>query len=262
MADVSITLVVGIDANCFEQLKLSWRTWRLNRPEMWGWPMLLFFDRDQLSYNAVVDFGSEVMRHPNFQAVSWPLPGTPREAYSSQRDLMLSGHLFVPAQCATTEYAMKLDTDATARPHPRWLEQEWFAPDDRGRLPAWVCPRWFYTKGKQFLPILERWADGIPGIGSMPRLNIPQEPDQLRVGHARMCSWCSYFNCDFLRWAAETCWSSLSEFRLPVPSHDTVLFYLSERTKLHKKIASQKAVGWDNHPRMAVLVNAVNAILK
>ena len=252
-----ITLVIGTDRKYLPQLKLSWRTWKANRKEFWSWPMVLFYDRSQLSESEMLLFVNREMQHPMCTLVAWPPLTCEHTKYESQRDRMLAAHVHVPAMHVTTKYHWKLDTDAVAGPCENWLEPEWFDGD-----PVWVCPRWGYSKGRRLLATLEDWADTLPHFANRPRLNIPQEhPDQLRVGHARMCSWCSAYLTDFTRLVAQMCNQTVGPCRLPVPSQDSTAWYVAERLGLPTRIVNMKRKNWSNHPKFHNLKAAADAIL-
>jgi hypothetical protein len=256
-----ITLVLGIDAKTVEQLKVSWPTWLANRDSMWDWPWVVFYDRDQLTCEAVLDLVDAMGKGPEVTLVPWPPPGCD-PPYDSQRERMLSGHVFVPATWVRTAWYMKLDTDALARPHPKWIDPEWFKVSPSYR-PVYVAPRWGYTKGVGFLDRLEDWCDWVHGglEAPTPRLNIPHEPDQVRVGHARMCSWCSYYRTDFAKQVAKLCDSLLPKFTLPVPSQDTTMWYVAARYRLTHRIENMKKLGWSNHSRIDELRRTAAEIL-
>lgn len=245
-----ITLVLGIDAKTVEQLKASWPTWRRNRAEMWDWPWVVFYDQDQLDGAAVQDLLIDVIgKGPEITFVPWPYPGIGAAAYESQRERMLSGHVFVPADFVRTKWHMKLDTDALARPHKEWIDPTWFEGD-----PAYVAPRWHYSKGVGFLDRLDVWGDELQKFSvkpMLPRLEIPHDPLALRVGHQRMCSWCSYYLTEFTGMVAEACSGCVNGFqKLPVPSQDTTAWYVAARIGLPHRIENMKARGWSNHSRI------------
>lgn len=240
----NITLVLGIDAKTIEQLKISWPTWKLNRPEMFNWPWIIFYDHEQLQIDTVIELSEQMGKGLDTQYIAWPPPGAATQ-YESQRAKMLAGHVYAPALYCMTPWHMKLDTDALARPHERWIEPTWFSDP---RVPCFVAPRWHYTKGRGFLRRLDEWGDkAFPN--SLP-LNIQHDPEAVRVGHARMCSWCSYYRTAFSRFTAEACERTLGKNRLPVPSQDTVHWYVAARLALHHRIENMKARGWSNHPKI------------
>ncbi len=265
-----ITLVLGIDAKTIEQLRISWPTWKKHRaaasqPNMWDWPLILFFDRDQVNAS---DAYRLVRMDMDWQGpteiVAWPPPTVQNSLYESQRERMLTGHVYIPALLCQTLYHMKLDTDALARPHEKWIEPQWF---DKGGpygtwRPAYVAPKWNYTKGAGWLGRLEDWGDGALGaevpINPPLQVNAPlgcrswpnYSATAKRVGHSRMCSWCSYYSTDFTKTAAMILAKSCGEYKLPIPSQDTTMWYIAERCKLHKQIVGMKSRGWSNHPRV------------
>jgi hypothetical protein len=254
-----MTLVFGIDAKTIEQLKVSWPTWHRNRRSMWDWPWIVFYDNDQLTQDTVVELVDGTMaKTGEVTVVPWPFPSCP--AYDSQREKMLSGHVFVPADWCRTKWHMKLDTDALAKPHAKWLDPEWFAGD-----PAYVAPRWHYTKGVGFLDKLDQWGDDLDKFSVeplRPRLDIPHEANALRVGHQRMCSWCSYYRTEFTELVAEACSGYVAgNEKLPVPSQDTTAWYVAARLGLPHRIENMKRLGWSNHARLDELRRVAAEIL-
>lgn len=271
-----ITLVLGIDAKTIEQLRVSWPTWKKNRRPMWQWPLVLFFDRDQVDPAAAHRLVYCDMRWEGpAEILAWPPPGVARETYASQRELMLTGHVYIPALVCKSPYHMKLDTDALARPHEQWLTSRWFelgGPFGNWR-PAYVAPRWGYTKGQDWLGMLEDWGDSafspLNPISELPtneRLGCRDwpnySPTALRVGHKRMCSWCSYYATDFTKSLAMILSKSCGQYKLPVPSQDTTVWYVAERCKLHKQIIGMKGLGWSNHPKIDDLRRIAAEILQ
>jgi hypothetical protein len=256
-----ITVVVGVDAKTFPQLQASWPTWAKYRAEMWAMPWLVF--HDQLNRDQVVDFVHSI-GVPQFQVVPWPPQLAPYDVYASQRERMLTGHVWVPAEHVRTSWHMKIDTDVVATRHDNWFQPEWFEDHPQhGQMNCYVAPRWGYTKGVGFLEALDDWGDKIADLCHRPnpRLNIPQQPGQLRVGHERMCSWLSYYNVEFTKLCTSLLESSKSKWRLPVPSQDTFMWYVGARLGLHHNIVNMKRLGWDNISRLDALRQRVAEIL-
>lgn len=240
-----VTLVLGIDAKTVEQLKVSWPTWRRNRAELWDWPWVVFYDHSQLRQESVVELVDGVMaKRGEVTLVPWPYADAPE--YESQREKMLTGHVFVPADWVRTPWHMKLDTDALARPHAKWIEPQWFTGVD-----DYISPRWGYTKGHDFLGRLDRWAaQAEVGVWRNPPPVTGFDPQALRVGHARMCSWCSYYRTTFTQAVASLCNILGPQYKLPVPSQDTTAWYVAERLGRFKRIENMKSRGWSNHARI------------
>jgi hypothetical protein len=193
------------------------------------------------------------------ELVPWPPPAY-AVPYASQREKMLSGHVHVPAGWVQTQWHAKIDADVVATRQDNWLKPEWFEPAD-DQLPAYVAPRWHYTKGVGFLDTLDQWATDLPQFSGRPAPIIDRKPGQLRVGHSRMCSWVSFYQSSFTRLAAVLCRQGCGEWRLPVPSQDTVAWYVAARLGMYHRLASMKAVGWENHSRFDALQARVAEIM-
>jgi hypothetical protein len=257
MNGISLTWVLGVDARTIQQATIACETWRIHRPELWKMPLLVFYDCSQLQHSDMLNWVADVLGYgcQYLQVEPWPGPANP--TYESQREKMLSGHVWMPSRFVKTEWYMKLDTDVTASSGAgRWLDPEWFGEDTQ-----YVAPRWGYTKGVNFLNRLDDWGDATHAIHKYPRLNIPQErPDQLRVPHQRWCSWVSYYRTSFARLCTILCEFSVGQDKLPVPSQDTLMWYVAERMKLNGKIANQKRLGWENHAKLESLQRRVQEI--
>ena len=273
-----ITVVVGIDAKTIEYLKVSCETWRVNRPEMWRMPWVLFCDWTApggLLLDAV-DRMLTQLAVPDIKVVMWPGTGVPRSAYESQREMMLSGHVWVPAESVKTRYSMKIDCDVLALRPEKWLDEAWFAdldPEaDCDTEVRYVAPSWNYTKGINYLGRLEEWGDTVNWgpHGVHPRLDIPFDPTHLRVPHKRMCSWLSFYSVEWLRWLCGELERTVGKGKLPVPSQDTTVWYAAERERAgHNdnrapgsyRHVNMKRLGWTNVPKLPNLIEQANAIL-
>jgi len=257
-----VTVVVGIDAKTIEQLRVSWPTWKKHRPEMWSMRWVMFWDSASLTreqYDAI----HMAMRVPNMVSVPW----NPQVEYESQREKMLTGHVFVPAEHVKTDFSMKIDADVVAeRRDCEWLQEHWFdetcSADREKGLECdadcevrYVAPSWFYTKGQDFIGRLERWGDvvdwGSGFTGPSTRLNLPNyDPTALRFGHKRMCSWVSYYNVNWLQWLCGELEKTVGRYKLPVPSQDTTVWYAAAREQgdlpPNHRLVNMKKLGWDN----------------
>lgn len=271
-----VTVVVGIDAKTIEYLKVSCETWRLNRPEMWKMPWVLF--HDWTTPGGITDKQlwqmTDQLSVPNLIVTPWPMGGASRSDYESQRDMMLSGHVWVPAACVNTDWSMKIDADSIAMAPSNWLQEEWFAdlcrPED-GECdadcePRYISPAWHYTKGQNFLGRLEEWGDNVKWgpYGDHSRLNIPFDPTHLRVPHKRMCSWVSYYNVSWLGWLCRELDRTVGAGRLPVPSQDTTVWYAEARENkenpLHR-LVNMKKLAWTNCPKLSSLKETAARVL-
>ena len=271
-----VTVVVGIDAKTIEYLKVSVETWRLHRPEMWGMPWVLFWDWTQISREQLCMLASQ-LNVPNLRTVQWPGGGCPpKSEYESQRELMLSGHVWVPGAYVQTPWHMKIDADVIALGPSDWLQKAWFEDtcDTQGGTlecdadcePRYIAPFWGYTKGLNYLGRLEAWGDEVNWgpHGDHSRLNIPFDPTHLRVPHKRMCSWVSYYNVAWERWLCSQLERTVGVGRLPVPSQDTTVWYAAERENKglrNYRIVSQKALNWTNCSKLSSLKETAARVL-
>lgn len=86
-----------------------------------------------------------------------------------------------------------------------------------------VSGAWGYTKPGTWLKDLDKWADRLQLPGK-PYLVPGQEPNPGKHGHRRIISWICLHKTEFTRYIA-----GLIGERMPVPSHDTLAWYLAER---------------------------------
>jgi len=264
----NLTVVVGVDAKTLIQFEQSHRTWRLHHPWLFQIPWVVFFDGEVENLKTAIHERRQFPEGTTF--VSWPhcaykLDGETlrKPKYESQREKMLSGHVYVPAMFVETDWHLKLDTDCVAQgPSPNWPDPEWFRQDDFDRFPAWVAPKWFYTKGINALGRLEDWGDRVQALAQKPRLNIPFDPKAMRVGHPRMCSWCSFYRTSFTKrlvnWLSET----MPPGQLPIPSQDGVAWYAAARAGEYTRIANQKSHLWTNVPKLGNLIALVQRVMR
>ena len=262
-----ITLVLGVDAKTLPQFEVSHRTWKLHQPKIWSWPWVVFYD------SAIAEtFVSMAVRlvdggivPENTMFVAWPDNCLPVDAnapkYEHQREKMLSGFPYVAADFVRTPGWCKIDTDAICHRASDWPNEEWFKPLD-GPAPSVIAPGWGYTKGIDFLDRLEKWGDRTM-LGTLPRLNIPSEPGQLRVPHPRWCSWNSFYDTawteSIVGWLAD---SGLERGKLPVPSQDSWMWYCAERSKRIVRKVNMKRRGWNNYPKLDKLIEAAQSVMR
>jgi hypothetical protein len=255
-----VTVVVGIDAKTIQQLAISCETWRLHRPEMWSMPWVLFWDWTQLSREDLERIERQ-LAVPHLRTVQWPTAGgAPKHNYESQRECMLSGHVWVPGTYVETAWYMKIDTDVLALGKSDWLQDKWFAEDENGKPPVYIAPPWHYTKGVNYLGRLEEWGDRSMLCG-FPRLNIEHDPTHLRVRHKRMCSWVSYYNTVFTRRLCNWLGESVGNGRLPVPSQDTTMWYAAARGDRFHRLVNMKSLRWGNFSKLSTLADVAKQVL-
>jgi hypothetical protein len=138
---------------------------------------------------------------------------------------------------------VKIDADITmqSKGDVRYLNfwQDWF---DRFVL---VGHRWGFTRVKgqenptrHWLNILDDWWLDLKGEDPIFPADLPVNG---RHGHRRINSFVSFHNTQFVRDAV----SLLGDCkRLPVPSHDTFLWYVAHRSGLGVGYANVKKLGF------------------
>lgn len=258
-----ITLVIGIDFKTVQQLEVSHRTWKKFQSHMYRWPWICFYDGccPAFTNHSLNDLVKREVVPEQTRFVPWPqcIGGNSRTPhYESQRERMLTGHIFVPALHVQTPYFCKLDTDAIAARECEWPKAEWFE-----NLPQVVAPAWNYSKGQNFLGRLEEWGDKTR-MKEKPRLNIPFDPTHLRVPHKRWCSWNSFYETGFVKlFLGLLHESGIDKGTLPVPSQDTCLWYAGERLGVTvNKVNMKKHGGFTNIPKLANLIEQVQSIMR
>lgn len=243
---IEFTTVCGVDRKHLKQLAWTWPTWKRHKPMLLERPMLIFFDRVQLTEQDV----RGVCDHPDLMCAEWPLPGTdygedmPAEITKwerVQRYKMLAGFVHIPALLVGTEYWLKIDTDSIATGCPDWIDPKWF--DGR---PAIVAQKWGFTKPANQMTVLDDWADRIgPVVFGRPRLDLPFDPTAGRMSHKRIISWCGFFRTEFTRVCSGLANRSVpTPGGLPVKSQDGFMFYCAKRMGVGVVRINVKSRGW------------------
>lgn len=235
------TLVVGVDEVHLKQLELVYPTWAKHKPSLLDRPMIIFYDRDQVSNQML-----RSIPHPRLTTVAWPPPGAKFEGGSgkfenAQRYKMLAGFVHVPAVFVNTPYWLKLDTDVVATGQDDWVDPSWFTLN-----PAIVAHKWSFTKPPDQMQKLDDWADNVPSLAHYPRLNLKAPTGATRLGHRRIISCIGFFS----RAHTMKC-SGLAAHRtelhhLPVPSQDGFMWYVAARTGAGIVRINAKARGWEH----------------
>jgi len=228
---IDFTTVVAVDEKHAEELRAVWPTWQRYRPSIFKQPLLLICDakRTKRWWHGRLSF----LDHPNIKWLKWNLPGT------DQREKMLSSFVLLAPFHIETDWYLKLDTDVVAAESSDWLDSSWFAPNKQGQIPAFISSPWGYTKPANFLPRLSEWAENCGAFSHCdPLLFQPSNGDDV-AHHPRITSWCFFGNTAWTRAMASLC-----DGRLPVPSHDTFLWYCAARRRdFYRRVRMQRS-GW------------------
>jgi hypothetical protein len=162
----------------------------------------------------------------------------------SQRERMLSAFVFGAAKEVKTKQWVKIDADAFMKYSENGgitFAIPLSVYNDKFSITA---HKWHYTKPGKFLVDMEKWARGISDLSTKPRLfpeaQWPEIEATRRFGHPRIASYFCVHDSQFVRYAA-----SLAGSKLPVPSHDSFLWFVAaklglpmQRIKLKKWIAA------------------------
>ena len=239
--DISFTTIVGVDEHHVRELELVWPTWKQFKPEILKNPLLIVCDGSISvgEWNRRLQF----LDHPDMRRVQWELPDC------TQREKMLNGITFAVANHVQTPWFLKLDTDTVATEKKKWIDLEWFKQNAEGEWPVFVAHPWGYTKPPNAIDNLDSWAQQIPMLAKYPDLQLHPEPDRDKVVHPRITSWCYFGNSAWTKSVLQFCSGSL-----PVPSHDTFLWYCAERQKRYYKKVRMTKCGWKHLGRFSSLV--------
>jgi len=239
------TVVVGVDAKHLQQLSWTLPTWKLHKPDLFKRPWLVFYDCDSLNRAAV----RSVVKVPDLNVVPWPPLRTEYNGdggskwTNPQRNKMLTGYVFVPAMQVLTPYWLKVDTDAIAMGQNCWIEDDWFEGE-----PAFIGPRWSFTKPPDQMVFLDQWVekhrDKLRPWSLHPPLNLRPKPGASRLNHKRTVSWCAFFKTDFTRKCAVGASAVCGPCQMPVPSQDGFLWYMATRGWFGVKAIQVKRLGW------------------
>lgn len=228
---ISFTTIVGLDEEHLEEFRFTWPTWVAHRPELGQRPIIFICDGSW--EEARWDMELEFVTHRRKSIALWDQDGV------DQREKMLTALALLPPQIVTTPWYLKLDADAVVKSPGRWPRRKWFRPDEQGRRPVLVAPRWGYTTPANAIERLDEWADNIPGLREHERLGLKAEPGAERIVHPRITSWCCFVQTE---WAGEI--AATTDGRLPVPSQDTFHWYCAARRREFYRAIRPHGTGW------------------
>lgn len=218
VSNLDFTIVTAVNPPYLEKLKLTLPTWQ-KKPQFVDRPAIIFHNGFSLNENPPeLNWIQEHL--PNYKLVHWDM-----EKYDSQRELMLSSFVLGTAIHVKTPYWVKIDSDAFFVNDIDVFNEEHLKYDIS-------ASSWHYTKPGHWLSDLDNWASK----NSIPGENILKTPEEIkeaiksrRYGHKRIASFICLHKTSFTVEAAIAAGS-----RLPVPSHDTYMWYYAFRT--NKKI--------------------------
>ena len=258
MALPDITVTIAIDRNTAKQLLVSWPTWQKYRPEMWNWPWVIAFDWQPPHGLLASDVQkiADIMGLDNYEAVRWPPvkigPNEPMAEYETQRAKMVTSFLWIPTLYVTTEYWLKIDTDALALGNKPWPLPEWFEPDEHSRKNALIASPWAYTKAKGGGGCIGEWAEALECFGDAvcerSRLGLVDHISGSKIKMPRIASWLSFYRTGWTRRLSVALDHYLGLCKSVVPSQDTIAWYYAERSGDRYLRANMKRRSWTNIP--------------
>jgi hypothetical protein len=212
--DNEVTIVTACDKKYVEYLRLTLPNW-IKHKHVDRFPMIVYVNGfRRYKRNSELDF---LRAYPNIKLIPWEMP----EA-ANQRECMLTAFVLGTAKDVTTPYWVKIDADAFATD-----DEPLLIPEMKDHV---ICGhRWGYSFSKDVGPLMD-WANNHPAFKDTSK----ETPDPAciegrKYWHPgkRVASYVQFHKSDFVRMAA-----SIAGTRLPVPSHDTYLWYVANRLKL------------------------------
>ena len=151
----------------------------------------------------------------NTKIIPWNFP-----LAEDQRENMLTAFVFGSAEYVETPYWFKLDADAYAEDFNTLIT------DDMKNYV--ICGhKWGYSWARHIKTLVD-WSNKHEAFSALPNdVYDMSRVNGRRYSHARTASYAQFHNSAFVRYAAQ-----LAGDRLPVPSHDTYLWYVANRLDL------------------------------
>lgn len=192
-----ITLVTAVTPSHLPRLRWTVGSWTIKK-QFRRAPLIVFYHDMEAGELAWI---GDLWKAP-VKLVPWPMPQA-----ENNRERMISAFVLGAAEHVETSHCIKVDADCYCTNAKTVFMPEDFEVD--------LCSHsWGYTKPAWFITALEKWSAGE---------EYERGGDMGSKGHKRIQSICCLHKTSFLKAAAE-----LAGGRLPVPSHDTYLWWLAE----------------------------------
>ncbi len=254
-------VVIAVDANHLEHLKLVWPTWKRHKPSLFKNRIIVIYDSQSVTVKDITNVIG-IQKPDDVQFRPWPPLGVeyehdPTSRFGNgQRYKMLSAFVHQAWYDRPCDYWLKLDLDVVATGNDDWVNEDWFKDK-----PAIVASGWGYTKPADQMLKLDQWVvdhdDKLKVIAQYPPLNLVPESGSGLVRHSRIISWCGFFNVGFSAFCAGIAKRTVGYAKLPVPSQDGYHFYVAERCKLPIVRVRMKDFGWQHCSNIKVVRSAV-----
>jgi len=191
------TIVTAVTPEYKQLLYWSISSW-VFKPQLRDKPLIVFYNGMKAR-----DLKFVLKVYSNAQLIEWDMDGV-----ESKSELMFSSFVFGAAQHVKTSYYMKLDADAyCTNDDDVWTDAD-FNYDIIGH-------KWHYTKPGWFIDALEN---------QYSNANIAINKNERIRKHARFESYCCLHRTEWVRSVA-----AKLNGRLPVPSHDTTLWFYADK---------------------------------
>ena len=200
MGTPDFEIVTAVTPDYYRQLKWTLPTWLL-KPQFRGRKLHVFhhgFDNPEKDLAWIGQYFERVECH------EWAM-----KEYDNQRELMLSCFVLGSVQVVKADYWVKIDADSFCVD-----AQDVYLPEDFEVDLA--SHKWGYTKPAWWIDKLDAWTAGKKWNGDMG--------DKGHRGARRIQSISALHRTSFVRRIA-----ALTPDRLPIPSHDSYLWYMAER---------------------------------
>jgi lipopolysaccharide biosynthesis glycosyltransferase len=242
--DKRTTIVTAVTPNYLEKLKLTLPTWKI-KPQFKGCPLIVFVH----GFENLADLDFIKSEWSNSRIVQWSM-----DKYDSMRELMLSAFVFGAAAEVETPYTIKIDCDSFFLDSKDVILDHMYDYDIAGH-------KWRYTKPGKWIADLDEWANksGIPGDRYLNEEQTAEALNTKRYGHKRIASWICLHKTSFLLEISAFAGNS----RLPVPSHDTFVWYMANRLPDKKWCWHNfKSMGCGTHTDIEVAKTRISEIAK
>lgn len=231
-----ITIVTAVNPPYLEKFKATLPTWQL-KPQLKNCELIVFhngFKNPEIE----LEFIHEISKR-KVTLIKWEM-----ENADSVRELMLSAFVLGAPKVVKTNYWLKLDVDAYFNDDQDLILEHFYNYDLAGH-------KWKYTKPGKWICDLDDWAldEDLDGDSYLNNDQRQEAISSKRYGHRRIASYCCLHNTEFTKEAME-----YAKNKLPVPSHDTYLWYIAERMPDRKWCwHSYKKLGCNNNTNLESL---------
>jgi len=238
------TIVCGVDQKHLRQLSWVWPTWRKHKPSLLEHPMVVFYDKTQLTAAQIQTY----IDHPHLWCFPWPFDGISYEGIGDskwsnpQRYKMLAGFVHVPPLTVRTPYWLKIDTDVVAIGVDDWIDPKWFEG-----VPSIISHKWSFTKPGDQMMLLDRWVEKWGLLKNTFALNMEPKPGSARLSHPRIISRVGFFQTKFTSMCSDIASKCCGIHQLPVPSQDGYMWYMAKRLGHEiKRVHLKDQRGWQH----------------